>query len=414
MEFNAYFWVILATLIGFYVLDFVANWLNMRSLKSALPADFSRIYDEQAYARMVDYTREKTKFYLLESTFEIGVGLAFWFLGGFPFVDAIVRGWHLGPILSGLVFIGILAAGRDLLSLPFEAYHTFGIEQRFGFNRTTVSTFVTDHAKSIALRIVLGGPLLALVLALFQYTGSHDWFYGWIATSVVMLALTYAAPAIILPMFNKFSPLEDGPLKAAILEYTRTNHFPLEGLYVMDGSKRSTKANAFFTGFGRTRKIALFDTLIANHTIGELVAVLAHEIGHFKLHHIVKYILLTVLNLGIFFFLASLFIHSGGLFDAFGVPQRSVYCGLALFLMLFTPISRMLSMLAGLYSRRNEFAADRFAADTTHNAGELISALKKLSKSHLENLKPHPLYVLLYYSHPPVLQRIDALRRVSA
>jgi STE24 endopeptidase len=413
MAANAYFWIVLATLVGFYALDSLANWLNLHSLESKLPPGFSDVYDEAEYARMQDYTRVKTKFGLIESTFDLGVTLAFWFLGGFQYLDQLVRAWNYGPIITGLLFIAILALGRLLLSLPFQIHDTFVIEQQFGFNKTTPATFIADFFKSIALGAILGGALISIVLALFEYGGSLAWLYGWLATSALMLALTYIAPAVILPLFNKFTPLEEGPLRNAILDYTKANNFPVAGLFVMDGSKRSTKSNAFFTGLGKTKKIALFDTLVASHAVNELVAVLAHEIGHYKLRHIIKHMLAAVANLGVFFFLASLFIHNRSLFDAFGLRETSVYCGLALFLLLFTPLSRLLSMLAGFLSRKHEFDADRFAAETTHQPQAMIDALKKLSKTNLANLLPHPLYVMLYHSHPPILQRIEAIKRLS-
>ncbi len=309
--------------------------------------------------------------------------------------------------------MGGLWFGHWLINLPFDLYDTFSIEQRFGFNKMTPALFVADQIKSLLLTGVIGGGVLAILLALFQQSGPATWLYAWGFTSVLLFVFAYIAPAVILPLFNKFTPLEDGELKTAILDYGKSHAFSIAGLFVMDGSKRSTKSNAFFTGFGRTKKIVLFDTLIANHTVDELVAVLAHEIGHYKLRHILQHLAVAVANIGVFLFLAAHFIQARGLFDAFRVESMSAYAGLALFLVFYNPLSRALSIVRGFQTRRHEFQADRFASETTHHPQAMIDALKKLSKSNLSNLAPHPLCVVLYHSHPPVLQRIAAIQALA-
>jgi STE24 endopeptidase len=410
MAANLYFWIILGSLLGFYLLDTAANRLNLKSLKATLPDEFKGIYDEAEYRRLLEYTGATSRFEFIDSTFNLAVLLLFWFLGGYRFLNHLAESLFAGPISRGLLFMGALWLGHLLINLPFEIYETFVIEQKFGFNKTTPRTFFADQIRSLLLGAILGGGLLSLVLALFQHGGAHIWLWAWIAISALLLLFVYIAPAVILPLFNKFTPLDDGDLKTAILDYGKAQDFPISGLFVMDGSRRSTKSNAFFTGLGRMKKIVLFDTLIKQHTVGELVAVLAHEIGHYKRHHIPQHLAAAVANIGVFLFLASNFIHSRALFEAFGVETMPVYCGLAFFLVFYNPLSRLLSVVRGFQTRRHEFEADRFATETTGQPKAMIDALKKLSKSNLANLAPHPLCVVLYHSHPPVLQRIRAIQ----
>jgi STE24 endopeptidase len=305
--------------------------------------------------------------------------------------------------------MGALYLGRWALGLPLEIYDTFRIEERFGFNKTTAGTFAGDQVKGLALSAVLGGAVLAMVLGILQHGGAAAWLYAWGVASGLLIAMVYAAPALILPLFNKMTPLEDGELRREIMGCAERLGFPLAEISVMDGSRRSTKANAFFTGIGGTKRVVLFDTLVRNHTTEELVAVLAHEIGHYKLRHILQHIVGAILNIGIFLFLAQWLIRWPGLYEAFGVRQPSIYAGLALFLVLYGPVSRLLGIVRGAQSRRHEFAADRYAAEATGLPHALVEALKKLSRNNLGNLSPHRLHVVLYHSHPPVLERVRAL-----
>jgi STE24 endopeptidase len=387
--------------------------LNLKALRGELPEEFTGVYDAEAYKKSQEYTRVKTKFGFITATFGIALTLVFWFAGGFNFLDQIVRSWGWHPILTGMAYIGILIFAKALLSLPFSVYATFVIEERFGFNKTTPVTFVTDLLKGFMLAIVLGGPLLAGLLAFFQYAGALAWVYGWIATTIFILFVQFIAPTWIMPLFNKFTPLEDGELKEAILSYARSVKFSLQNIFVMDGSKRSSKSNAFFTGFGKNKRIALFDTLIEKHTVPELVAVLAHEIGHYKKKHILQGMIISILHIGVMFFLLSIFISHQGLFEAFYMEDVSIYAGLIFFGMLYSPIELILSIFMQIFSRKNEYEADRFAADTIEDPESMINALKKLSVHNLSNLTPHPLYVFLNYSHPPILQRIKAIRHLE-
>ena len=313
-------------------------------------------------------------------------------------------------LVTGLLFIVLLMLAKSILSLPFSIYSTFVIEERFGFNKTTPKTFISDLLKGLLLGAVIGLPLLAGILAFFMFTGEWAWLFAWLAVTFFTLVMQYVAPTWIMPLFNTFTPLEDGELRAAIEDYTAKVNFPLQGLFVIDGSKRSSKSNAFFTGFGKNKRVALYDTLIENHTIPELVAVLAHEIGHYKKKHIIKGMLISIVHTGVLFFLLSIFLHSEGLFDAFYMQEMSVYAGLIFFGMLYAPIEMILSIFMQMSSRKHEYEADAYAAETTGNAADMISTLKKLSKDNLSNLTPHPFYVFLNYSHPPVLQRIEALK----
>ena len=409
---NIFAIIILVTLIAGYLLEIITNWLNLSHLSPDLPVEFQDTYDAEKYQKSQEYTRVHTRFGFLTGSLSLVATLLFWFLGGFEYLDLLVRSWDFGAIGTGLVYMGLLILLKSVFSLPFSIYSTFVIEEKFGFNKTTVKTFILDMVKGLALGIVLGGPLLAGLLFFFQVTGSMAWIYAWIATTLFSLVVQFVAPRWIMPLFNKFEPLEAGELKNAILSFAGNVKFSLKEIFVMDGSKRSSKSNAFFTGFGKNKRIVLFDTLINKHTTGELVAVLAHEVGHYKKKHILKSMVISILHMGLVFFLLSLFLSQKGLFDAFYVSHMSVYAGLIFFSMLYTPVEIVLSIGMQIFSRKNEYEADRFAAETTGNADDMINALKKLSRDNLSNLTPHPFYVFLNYSHPPVLKRIQSIRTV--
>jgi STE24 endopeptidase len=407
---NIYAIIVFAALLTDFILNLIADCLNLNNLRLTPPPALKNIYEPEAYRKSQEYIKVNTRFGLLTGSVQIVILLIFWFAGGFNFLDLLVRSWGLGNLVSGLIYIGLLMLGGSLISLPFSIYSTFVIEERFGFNKTTPMVFIQDILKGLAVSFILGTPLLAGVLALFEFAGPFAWLYCWTAVTIYVLAIEFIAPTWIMPLFNKFTPLEQGELKESIISYARSVDFPLQNILVMDGSKRSSKSNAFFTGFGRNKRIALFDTLIAQHTIGELVAVLAHEIGHYKKKHILQGIILSILNFGFIFFLLSLFINSIGLYQAFYVQQPSVYIGLILFGLLYSPIELILSILLNIYSRKNEIEADRFAAQTLAKPSDMIDALKKLSANNLSNLTPAPFYVFLHYTHPPLLQRVETIQ----
>jgi STE24 endopeptidase len=410
---NTYAILVLAALVLDWAVNVLADIFNLKALSPELPAEFEDVYDKDTYRRSQEYTRARTRFGLVPATCELALVLGFWFADGFAWLDGFARGLGFGPIVTGLVFIGALLVLKELVFLPFRLYSTFVIEERFGFNRTTAATFWTDALKGLALGALLGGPLLAAVLYFFESAGASAWVWCWLATSAFVLVLQFVAPTWIFPLFNRFEPLEDGELKAAILAYAGRVGFPLEDLFVIDGSRRSSKGNAFFTGFGKTKRVALFDTLIEKHEVPELVAVVAHEIGHFKKKHITKGIVLSILHLGALFWLLSLFLTQDGLFAAFGIEGRPVYAGLVFFGLLYTPIELVLGLALQALSRKHELEADRFAAETTGEPEQLAIALRRLSALSLSNLTPHPFYVALNHSHPPLVERIGALRALS-
>ncbi|HLP58263.1 MAG TPA: M48 family metallopeptidase [Candidatus Deferrimicrobium sp.] len=410
---NIYLLVILIILVGEYLLDVITEWLNIRRLSPAVPGPFKGYYDEEKYARSQAYSRETTKFGLLRATFSIAITIPFILGGGFNYVDRFVRSFELGSIVSGLVYIFILAIGTALLELPFNIYDTFVIEEKYGFNKTTFKTFIADLLKGLVLAMVIGGPILAVMLWFFEKTGRLAPLYIWSVVFVIQLIMNFVAPYIIFPLFNKFSPLEEGELKTAVENYAREHNFHLKGVYKMDGSKRSTRGNAAFFGFGKARRIILYDTLIEKHTTDELVAVLAHEMGHYKLHHIIKSMVVAFLETGLMFFILSLFINNKGLFAAFKMEELSIYASFIFFGFLYTPVSILLSIVTNIFERKWEYEADRYAVTTTGKKEALITGLKKLSVDNLSNLTPHPLKVFFYYSHPPILERISAIENIK-
>ena len=414
MAFNGYLYFILSVLVLSYLLELAVSLLNLRSLSPELPAEFAGVFDAQEYARSQEYTRTTTRFSLVQSSCSLVLTLVFILIGGFNLIDVAARSFGLGSIATGLVFTGLLGALTALLGLPFSLYSTFVIEQRFGFNTTTWSTFLLDQVKGIVLTVALGGPLLAAILWFFETSGQMAWIYCWLAAVCFILVVQFLAPVVIMPLFNKFIPLEDGPLKEAITRYAKRQNFALQGIYTMDGSKRSNRANAFFTGFGKFRRIVFFDTLISKLAENELLAVLAHEMGHYKLRHIPVMMVLSILQMGLMFFILSLFLNNHGLFAAFAMEHVSIYASLVFFGFLYSPLSMLVGIGFNLFSRRNEFQADRYAAETLQDeqgSESLINGLKKLSVSNLSNLTPHPVHVFLNYSHPPVMARIAALRQ---
>jgi STE24 endopeptidase len=407
---NIFAIIILVALVLEFALDLTGNLLNLNALKLELPPVLQGIYNPEDYRKSQKYIRATTRFGLVGSSFTLVILLAFWFSGGFNWFDQVVRAWGFVPLVNGLLYIGILLFVYSLLTLPFSIYGIFVIEERFGFNRTTPHTFFLDRVKGLGLTLIVGGPLLAGILALFQYAGLYAWLYCWAAVVIFFLAMQYVAPTWIMPLFNKFTPMESGELKEAILTYARTVNFPVKNVFVMDGSRRSGKSNAFFTGFGRNKRIVLFDTLITQHNIPEIVAVLAHEVGHYKKKHILESTIINILLAGVILYLLSLFINSPGMYQAFYMSQPSIYTGLLFFGLLYTPIELGLSIVMQIVSRKNEYEADRFAAETIDETRNLTDALKKLSAANLSNLTPHPFYVFLNYSHPPLLQRIEAIQ----
>jgi len=405
--------VILTALLLDLALNAVADYLNLKTLGHDLPEEFRDVYDKERYLRSQEYLQVNTRFGWVIAAVNFLLLLIFWFGNGFQLIDGWVRSWGLSPVPTGVAYIGFLSLLVAAIGVPFNAYSTFVIEERFGFNQTTWSTFFIDKLKGLGISLVLGVPLLAGVLAFFEFAGSVAWFYCWGVVTLYMLVVQFIAPAWIMPLFNRFNILEDGELKEAIFTYARSIDFSLDNIFIMDGSRRSSKSNAFFTGFGRYKRIVLFDTMIEKHSTAELVAVLAHEMGHFKRKHILKSLLIAIGQSGLMFYMLSIVISYPGLFKAFFMDTPSVYTGLVFFALLYSPFDVITGLFLRKLSRKNEYEADRFAAATTRDPQAMVTALKKLSVHNLSNLRPHPFYVFLNYTHPPVLARIRAIAQAG-
>lgn len=408
-----YLSIILLFIISGYVLNLIIELLNLKRLKTQLPEEFKNIYNQNEYEKSQKYTKEKTKFALFIATIEILILIPFIVFGGFNFLDKIIRQFKFNDIISGVLFSLLLIILIALFKLPFSAYSTFIIEEKYGFNRTSVKTFIIDIIKSFLLLLIIGIPVLALILWFFEFFGSLAWLYVWGFVSLFQIFMLFIAPVIIMPLFNKYTPLEDSDLKTEIEEYADNQNFKLKGIYKMDGSKRSSKSNAFFTGFGKFKRIVLFDTLIEKQSKDELLSILAHEMGHYKLKHIYKTILISFAETGLLLFILSIFLKNEYLFEAFRMEHISVYASLVFFGFLYAPVSEIVGILSNILSRKYEYQADNYAVRTIGKSNAFISALKKLSVDNLTNLTPHPLKVFIEYSHPPVLKRIKNIKNIK-
>jgi STE24 endopeptidase len=407
-------------IIGILVFDFVVerilDYLNIKNLNAPLPANVADVYETSEYEKSQAYQKEKEKVEQAESFFQFGLYvllLTQGYLGGLydliaNYAATTTTLSSISFYASNLLFFGILFILSDLLSTPFSIYNTFVVEEKYGFNKSTVKLFITDKLKGYLLAIIIGGLVISLLLFLIQQLDTSFWWIFWIIISGLIVGMNMFYTSLLLPLFNKLTPLGEGELKEAIQAYCRKENFPVDNIYIMDGSKRSNKANAFFSGFGKKKKIVLFDTLVDQHSIPELIAILAHEAGHFKKKHIIQMMVLSVFQIGVYLFLLSLLIKNENLSIALGATGNSIALNLIGFGLLFSPVSSITGILVNLLSRKNEYEADDFAAQTS-SAADLGVALKNLSKKNLSNLTPHPAYVFLHYSHPPVTQRLDAM-----
>ncbi|MGJ8635209.1 MAG: M48 family metallopeptidase [Luteolibacter sp.] len=406
--------LIVVSLLLLWNLELIATLLNLKTFPATPPAELEGLMDQEKLDRARSYLTVNSRFDIIRASTSLAILLAFWFAQGFPFVDDLARSLAPNEITAGLIFLGILFLAQTLISLPFDYYETFVIEEKFGFNKSTASTFIVDKIKGLALAAIIGLPLIAGILWIFNEV-PNAWLWAWAFVTAFQLILTYLAPSLILPLFNKFTPMPQGELKSDIEALGVKCGFPLQGVFVIDGSKRSTKANAYFTGFGKHKKIALFDTLVDKSTSPELLAILAHEIGHFRLGHIKQRLFVGILQMALIFFLIGLATNPEGTFaralhDAFFVGKISPHVGLVLFTILLEPASKLLSVLANAWSRKHEFEADAYASESTGTPEALATALKKLSSDHLSHPAPHSLRIVLDYSHPPLLQRLKALQ----
>ncbi|NER14161.1 M48 family metalloprotease [Leptobacterium flavescens] len=403
------FYIIIGILLVDFILDKVLDYLNASYFDREIPEGIRDVYDEKEYKKSQAYKKTNYRFGIITSVFSLFLIISFLLLDGFEYVDTFVRSYTEHPILNALLFFGIIMIGSDLLSTPFSWYHTFVIEEKFGFNKTTKKTFITDKIKGWLMMIVLGGGILSLVIWFYQISGRNFWLYAWGLMTLFSVFANLFYSRLIVPIFNKQTPLEEGELKSEIEDYAGKVGFQLKNIFVIDGSKRSTKANAYFSGFGREKRITLYDTLINDLENDEIVAVLAHEVGHYKKKHIIFNLISSVLLTGLTLYILSLFINTPQLSQAIGVETPSFHIGLIAFGILYSPISEITGLIMNYFSRKFEYQADAYAKET-YASEPLISSLKKLSKNSLSNLTPHPAYVFMHYSHPTLFQRIKELR----
>lgn len=403
------FYIIIAFIILSFVIDQVLDWLNAKHFDDPIPQELADVYDTETYRKSQDYKKVNAKFSTLTSSFMLVITLLFFALDGFAFIDQIARSMSDNEIIVGLIFFGIIMLGSDILTTPFSYYKTFIIEERFGFNKSTPKLFLADKLKGWLMTIIVGGGLLALIIWFYQISGSLFWVYAWIVFAVFALVMNMFYAKLIVPLFNKQTPLEEGSLRNKIEQYAATVGFKLNNIFVIDGSKRSTKANAYFSGFGSEKRITLYDTLINDLEEDEIVAVLAHEVGHYKKNHIIVNLFASVVLTGFTLWLLGIFISNSIFSEALGVAEPSFHIGLIAFGILYSPISGITGFLMSVLSRKFEYQADNFAKNT-YAGDPLISSLKKLSRNSLSNLTPHPLYVKLHYSHPTLLQRYRNLK----
>lgn len=409
MDKSLVFYCILFILIGEFILATVMNYLNAKRFKDPIPKDLSDVYNTEEYVKSQDYKLTNYKFGIFTSIFSLTLILLFLFFGGFAWVDNIAQSQSENIIIQALIFFGIIMIGSDILNIPFSYYQTFIIEEKFGFNKTSKATFFVDKLKQWAMTVVVGGGILSMVIWFFQWAGTNFWLYTWALVAVFTLFMNLFYSKLIVPLFNKQEPLEAGSLKEKIENYAAQVGFDLQNIFVINGSKRSTKANAYFSGFGKEKRVTLYDTLINDLEEEEIVAVLAHEIGHYKKKHIIFNLATSILLTGLMLLILSLFINNPEVSLAIGVNRPSFHAALIGFGILYSPISEITGLLMNHFSRKFEYQADNYAKHT-YAALPLVTSLKKLSKNSLSNLTPHPAYVFMHYSHPPLIDRIRNLK----
>ncbi len=410
MDPKTLFYLIIAIIVIKFLFDTFLDFLNSRHYDDPIPKELDGIYNDEEYEKSQRYKKTNYKFSMLASGFSIVLTILFFMFDGFAYVDSIARNFSDNSIIIGLIFFGIILFASDIINTPFSYYQTFVIEEKFGFNKTTKSTFVLDKIKGWLMLAIIGGGLLALIMWFYELTTNDFWIYAWAAIGVFTVFINMFYSKIIVPIFNKQTKLEDGELKDSIEKFAKKVGFGIKNIFVIDGSKRSTKANAYFSGFGKQKRITLYDTLINDLEKEEIVAVLAHEVGHYKKKHTIYNMILSVLLTGFTFYILSLLVGNITLSQALGVETASFHIGLIAFGILYSPISEITSFFMNILSRKFEYQADNFARDN-FSADHLISSLKKLSKNSLSNLTPDDFYVKFHYSHPTLLQRIINMKK---
>jgi len=410
MEPSTLFNILITILLIKFVIDSVLNHLNAKHFNDTLPNDVSDVYEINEYQKSQSYKKTNHNFSKITSLFSLITTLLFFFFNGFSIVDEIARGFSNNIIIITLIFFGIIIIGSDIISIPFSLYKTFVIEEKFGFNKASKKIFFLDKIKGLLMTIILGGSILSIITWFYEFTGNYFWIYSWLLISAFSVFLNMFYSKLIVPLFNKQTILEEGYLKNEIIKYVNSVGFKAHDIYVLNGSKRSTKANAYFSGFGNQKRITLYDTLINDLENDEIVAVLAHEVGHYKRKHILYNLTSSIILTGFALFVLSLFIKTPVLSLALGVSLPSFHIGLIAFGILYSPVSQILGIFMNYMSRKFEYQADNYAKNT-FSALPLISSLKKLSKNSLSNLTPHYLYVFFHFSHPTLLDRIKNLKK---
>ena len=410
MEPSTLFNILITILLIKFVIDSVLNHLNAKHFNDTLPNDISDVYEINEYQKSQSYKKTNHNFSKITSLFSLITTLLFFFFDGFSIVDEIARGFSNNIIIITLIFFGIIIIGSDIISIPFSLYKTFVIEEKFGFNKSTKKLFFLDKIKGLLMTIILGGSILSIITWFYEFTGNYFWIYTWLLITTFSVFLNMFYSKLIVPLFNEQTILEEGDLKNEIVKYVNSVGFKANNIYVLNGSKRSTKANAYFSGFGNQKRITLYDTLINDLENNEIVAVLAHEVGHYKRKHILYNLTSSIILTGFALFVLSLFIKTPVLSLALGVSHPSFHIGLIAFGILYSPLSQILGVFMNYMSRKFEYQADNYAKNT-FSASPLISSLKKLSKNSLSNLTPHYLYVFFHFSHPTLLDRIKNLNK---
>ena len=391
-----------------FIKDFFLDYLNSKNFNNKIPEVISDVYDSEKYFKSQEYKKTQYRFSKYSKIFSLIIILSFFYFDGFIIVDSFSRNLFKSEILISLTFFGTIFFGNELLSLPFSVFFTFFIEEKFGFNKTSIKTYISDKLKSWILTILFGGGILGFIIFQEQLIGENFWIVAWIFITGITIIINGFYAQIIVPLFNKQKKLEKGELRSEIEKYSCKVGFDLSNIFIIDGSKRSSKANAYFSGFGKQKRVTLFDTLIDKLNKKQIVAVIAHEIGHYKKKHIIFNLFFSIMQTGFMLYVLSIFIYMPVFSEALGIENHSFHIGLVTFSILFTPISEISSLIFNIFSRKFEYEADEFAKNT-YNGEYLIEALKILSKDSLSNLTPHPKYVWWHYSHPTLFQRVIRL-----
>jgi len=402
------FYIIIGILLLNFIIDKILDHLNSKHYNDPIPSELNDVYDENDYLKSQKYKLENYRFGVFTSSISLAATLAFFFFDGFSWVDTIARSYSDNTIIIALIFFGIIMFASDILGTPFSYYHTFVIEEKYGFNKTTQKTYILDKIKGWLMTAIIGGGLLSAIIWFYNSTGDSFWLWAWGIITVFIFFMNLFYAKLIVPIFNKQTPLGEGSLRSKIEDYTSKVGFKLSKVFVIDGSKRSTKANAYFSGFGKEKRITLYDTLINDLDEEEIVAVLAHEVGHYKRKHVIFNLIASIATTGFTLWVLSLLIGNSMLSEALNVSEPSFHIGLIAFGVLYSPISELTGLVMNYISRKFEYQADDYAK-STYSASPLVSALKKLSKNNLSNLTPHPYYVIAHYSHPTLLQRFRNL-----